>query len=622
MLAYNGKILKVNLKRQEIEEETLDKELYSNYLGGSGLAARLFLDRLSAERDALSEDNPLIFMSGPLTGTRLPGCATRFSVVAQSPLTGIWGEASCGGSFGIQLKQAGFDGVILEGAASEPLYLWIDEGKVELRDAQALWGKDTYSVTDNLKSLSKETGKEVTVLAIGPAGEKKVLFANLVNDKGSVAGRAGLGAVMGSKNLKAICIRGSKKVDFANQEGLDNLRRELLAKMKENIAIQGLTAFGTDSAMDLGMMMGDVPTKNWQLGVWDEGGEKLSGPAMADTILVKGHACYGCPVACKRIVKVEEGQYKLREGPGPEYETVAALGTLCYNQDLNSVAKANEICNKQGMDTISCGATIAFAIECYEKGLLSENDTDGLKLNWGNSEAIVKLVEKIGKREGLGDLLAQGSKRAAQKIGKNAADFLVEVKGLEAPMHDPRAFHGMGLAYATSNRGACHVNSSQMWVEQGYVFYEELGIAGPYTEQESKGKAELNVQTQNLGSIFNSACICLFAGIPFSDGDILGMLNFSTGFELSLNEMMRLGERVWLLKRGINNLLGVTKADDRLPGRILTALSEGGAAGSKPDLELMLKEFYPLRGLSEQGRPEREKLESLGLYDLAKRLYG
>jgi aldehyde:ferredoxin oxidoreductase len=494
------------------------------------------------------------------------------------------------------------------------VYLFIEDGKYELKDAEFLWGKDNYQVCDILKNIYKGS----SVISIGQAGENKVLFACIANDKGNFSGRCGLGAVMGEMKLKAIVGRGTKKIDFAEEEKLQELRKKLINKIKENIAVQSLSAFGSDSAMELGMMLGDVPIKNWQLEIWEEGSQNLSGPAMADTILVKQHSCFACPVGCKRVVKVEE-PYNVEEGPGPEYETCASFGTLCYNKDLKAVAKINELCNRYGLDTISTGATIAYAIEAYEKGFLKE--TDGIKLEWGNPEIILKLLEKIVRREGIGELLSLGSKRVAEKLGKDAEEFLLEVKGLELPMHDPRAFHGMGLAYATSNRGACHVNSSCMFVEQGYVFYPEIGLEGPYSEKSSEKKAELNLITQNLGQIMNSACICLFAGIPFSAEDILSSLNFTTGFNFSMEEMLKTGERIWYLKRGINNLLGITKKDDRLPGRILKPVSEDTTLHSPPDIEFMLKEFYKLRELTENGYPRKEKLEKLNLKDLAEKLY-
>ena len=641
MKSYNGKILEVDLTKKRFNELFIKEEVYKNYIGGSGLAAKLLFDNydfkgrtlsnrnsLSSKSELLSKDsisqnyalspeNMLIFMTGPLTATKLPGCATRFSVCGISPLTGIWGESSCGGSFGVQLKQAGFDGVIIKGASNSPVYIKIIDGNVEIKDASRLWNKDTYEVYDILK---RDEGVNTSV-SIGIAGENKVLFANIANEPGNYAGRCGLGAAMGSKKLKAIGVKGTKRIEFADSVKINELRKELIEKQKKNIAVETLKAFGTDGAMTFYMMLGDVPIKNWNLGLWDEGGDALSGMAMAESILVKGRTCLGCPVACKRVVKIDKGKYKMNEGPGPEYETCSSFGTLCFNSDLKAVAKINELCNMYGMDTISCGGTIAFAIECAESGILK--DTNDLKLSFGDADVILRLVDMIARREkGIGNLLADGSKKASKKIGKDSEKFLVEVKGLEAPMHDPRAFHGLGLAYAVSNRGACHVNSFQMWVEQGFSFFPEIGLEGPYEGMISNGKAEVNAIAQNLGSIFNSACICFFAGIPFSATDILNCLNYATAFNYRLEDMMKVGERIWYLKRGINNLLGIKREDDRLPEKILTPTTEGAAAGSVPNIKLMLNEFYKIRGFDKKGIPKKEKLEELGLGSLADNLYG
>ncbi len=641
MKGYNGKILEVDLTSKIFRELIIKEELYRKYLGGTGLAAKILFDNYDFKRESLSpiktlssknkssdekilsssnslsSEDLLIFMTGPLTATRLPGCATRFSVCSISPLTGIWGEASCGGRFGIQLKKAGFDGIVIKGVSDSPVFIKIVDGNVEIKDASRLWNKDTYEVYDILR---KEEGV-ATSLSIGIAGENKVLFANIANEPGNYAGRCGLGAVMGSKNLKAIGVKGTKSIEFADSKKIDKLRKNIIEKQRENIIVQTLKEFGTDGGLPVLMMLGDVPIKNWNLGVWDEGSEELSGMNMSETILINKKACFGCSISCKRAVKVNEGKYKIEKGPGPEYETCASFGTLCYIDDLKAVTKINELCNRYGMDTISCGGTIAFAIECAEAGILK--NTNGLKLSFGDADAILKLVEMIAKRDkGIGNLLADGSKKASKKIGKESEKFLVEVKGLEVPMHDPRAFHGLGLEYAISNRGACHVNSYQMFVELGQAFYPEIGLEGPYEGMESMGKARIVAITQNLGSIFNSTNICSLLGISFSATDILNSLSYSTGFNYTLEDMMKIGERIWYLKRGINNLLGIKRQDDRLPEKILIPTTEGAAAGSVPDIELMLNEFYKIRNFDKEGRPKREKLEELGLGSLADKLYG
>jgi len=616
---YAGKILEVDLTSGKISKASVDDKTLRKFIGGSGLAAKLFLDRVSPQAEPLSPQNTLFVMTGPLQGTNLPG-AGRLNVSAKSPLTNIWGEGNCGGTFGPELKFAGWDGIIIEGASDRPVYLSIDDDKVEIRDAADLWGKDSYETTDML--ADKAGGeKKVKVLAIGQAGENLVKYAAIVHDKADVIGRCGLGAVMGSKKLKAIVVKGTGKPDIAMPEDYNKAHRAALDVIKDSALARSLHDMGTDGALSLGMMMGDVPSKNWSLGENLEDSEALGGPEYSEKYLTRTHACYACPIACKRVVQVKEGPYKGDEQAGPEYETCCTFGTLVMNNDLAAVIKVNEMCNRYGLDTISCGSSIAFAIDCFENGLITEGDTEGVKLTWGNMESIFKMVDKIGRREGFGDTLAEGSRSAAKKIGKNAADFAVEVKGLEAPMHDPRGFHGMGLAYAMSNRGACHQQHMVVYVEQGVNVYPEIGLKEDYEGQTSEGKAEMTMICENLGMVCSSAVFCNFAMALLKVNDLVEFLRTTAGFDYTLDEVMECGERVWLLKRGLNNLMGVTAADDRLPKKILTAVQEGAAAGSVPDIESMLKEYYELRKLNANGYPSREKLEDVGLSDLARRLY-
>ncbi|MEW6203241.1 MAG: aldehyde ferredoxin oxidoreductase family protein [bacterium] len=622
MAGYWNKILEVDLTNGVLKDVAVSDEIYRDYMGGCGIGAWLLAQMIDKDTDPFSPDNPLIFMTGPLTGSVLPGCATRFDVISRSPQTGIFGESSCGGSLGVQLKRAGYDGIIITGASATPVSLRIDDGEAAIEDASDLWGLCSYDTADRLKEKIKgEAGKSPSVAAIGQAGENLVRFAAIVNDKGNLAGRTGLGAVMGSKKLKAVAVWGTKKVPFADAAMIDELRKELTGKIKESIAVQSMTAFGTNAAMDLVAMTGDLPIQNWKTGSWDDGVSKINGPTMSDTILTRNHSCYGCPVGCKRVVKVEDDKYAVPEGPGPEYETVAGFGTMLLIDNLNALARINWLCNRYGMDTITCGSTIAFLCECVENGLVSDEQMGGIKLHWGDADAAITLVEKTARREGIGNILAEGSAAAAKKIGGNAEDFITTVKGLESPMHDPRGFHGQALAYATSSRGACHVNAMEMFVEQGYVFYPDLGLGTPLDSQQSEGKGFMVVKTEDFGCIFNAACICHFPAIAFSEHDILNMLNAATGFNYTLEEMMRVGERMWVLKRALNNMFGVTRADDMLPKRMLMPVEDGPAAGSVPDMEVMLKEFYALRELDDQGRPSKKKLESLGLGYMVEKIY-
>jgi aldehyde:ferredoxin oxidoreductase len=618
MASYKGKILEVNLANGSIAHSTLEQDILRRFIGGSGLAAKLFLDRVSPDVDPLSGENILFIMTGPLAGTALPG-VSRLAAGFKSPLTNIWGESNCGGNFGPELKFAGYDGIAIAGISDRPVYLFIDDDRVEIRDASDLWGRDIYETTDLLKERIGGR-RSAKVLAIGPAGENLVSYASAINDKDAVLGRCGTGAVMGAKKLKAIAVRGSGKVEPARPAEFEKLRKHIMEKVRASATTYKLRKYGTDGGMVDGAMSGDLPIKNWSLGKNLALASKIDGATLSEKYLTRTHACYGCPVACKRVIRVEEGPYDVDEGPGPEYETCASFGSLLMVDDLAGIVKANEVCNRYGLDTISCGASIAFAIDCFENGIIGKQDTDGIELKWGDMGAILKMVDKIARRDGFGDTLAEGSKRAAQKIGRNAYNNAIEVKGLELPMHDPRAGHGLGLAYATSVRGGCHLTHIVAYTETGTFVAPEIGLHGDYDPKTSEGKAEMTIVSENLAMVVNSAIICQFVLLSLSVGDVLDMLRTTTGFDYDLKEMMECGERTWLLKRGLCNLMGVGAADDRLPQRILTPTNEGGAAGSVPDIDLMLKQYYKLRPLDAEGRPTREKLHSLGLSDLAARL--
>lgn len=619
MGGYVGNILEIDLRTGKKEKISIEEEERRKFLGGSGLAARIFFDSFDPKVDPLAPGNPLIVMTGPVVGTRFPG-TSRFAVCGKSPLTGIWGEGTCGGNFGPELKFAGMDGIIFKGASPSPVYLVIEDDQIEIRDAKDLWGMDNYSATDFLKERHGKE-KRPKILSIGPAGENLVKFAAICNDKGDFIGRTGMGALMGSKKLKAVVVKGTKKVEISFPEEYATLRKSLIVKSRDAVLAQSFRSMGTDAGMDLGMMTGDVPIKNWMIGEDFQLSANLGGPSLTEKYLAKSHACSFCPVACKRIVKVEDGPFKTEEGPGPEYETCCTFGTLIMNDDLAGVIKANEWCNRYGVDTISCGATIAFAMEAFEKGLINKNDTDGIDLTWGNISGAIELLHKIAKKEGIGALLSEGSREAAKRLGKGADEFTVEVKGLEAPMHDPRGFHGMGLAYMTSIRGACHLMHLALGVEQGITTYLEAGFQENYTGQTSEGKAEVIKLCEDLGLPCNSLVICEFVAWTLSANDLAEMVRVTTGFDFTLKDLLACGERTWLLKRGLGNMMGVRSRDDRLPKRILTPLKEGAAAGSIPDVEKLLREYYEIRGLDEGGRPKKEVLIKAGLEVLAKRLH-
>ena len=614
---YAGRFLHVDLTNGRCSPFTVEDDRLRKFIGGSSLGAKLLLDGYPLDADPLAPESPLMVMTGPMVGSGFPG-TSRFAVCAKSPLTGIWGESACGGTFGPELKKAGYDGIVITGRAEKPVVLSIVEGEAKLTDASGLWGKDIYETTD----LLKEADKRAKTLVIGPAGENLVRFAAIGNDKGHFVGRTGLGAVMGAKRLKAISVRGEEKLPKADEARFRELQREAVQQIKDSALAGSLHAMGSDANMDIGMINGDVPVKNWSVGEDFDLSSALSGPTLSETYLTRAHACAHCPVACKRVVKVPDGPFQTEEGPGPEYETCGTFGTMIMNRDLAGVIKANEICNRLGMDTISCGAAIAWAMELFEKGTLTVKETDGLDLAWGNMESVLALLPRIARREGFGDLLAQGSLAAARKIGGGAVDAVVHVKGLDLPMHDPRGFHGMGLAYMMSNRGACHLQHAVLATEQGMASWPQLfPMKDDYKGTTSEGKAELVFHSENYGILGNSLSICHYLTDCLKPETIRDAFNAITGFGLDFDGLMACGARDWTLKRGINNLLGVTEKDDVLPKRIMTPLKEGAGAGSVPDVEKLKREYYALRGLDERGFPREEKLRELGLDDLRERLY-
>jgi aldehyde:ferredoxin oxidoreductase len=618
MAGYAGSLLQVRLDSGVIDHIGLAEETRKRFIGGGGLGAWLYLEGFRPELDPLSPENPLMILNGPLTGTGFPG-TSRFSVCAKSPLTGIWGECSVGGTLGPALRKAGLDGIIFLGTSPKPVCLVIDDQRIELRDARELWGRDIYETTDG---LNEKLGKDFNIFCIGPAGENLVRFASISNDKAHFAGRTGLGAVMGSKLLKAVAVRGSGEPGLADEPAFRAARSAVMAAIKQSVPAQSLREMGTDGAMDLGMMTGDVPIRNWSRGQDLELSAALGGPTLKDRFLVRNHACSNCTIACKRVVEVKDGPYRVQAGPGPEYETCCTFGTMICNGDLAALIKANELCNRLGLDTISCGATIAFAMECFEKGLLGPAETGGLDLAWGDMQAVISLLPLIARRQGLGALLADGSAGAAARLGGRAADFTVTVKKLELPMHDPRGFHGMGLAYAYSSRGACHLQHAVLPVEQGFISLPELGLKDDYIGQSSQGKAAMVAICEDYGLLLNCVCQCHFVNFATPPAELLAALNAATGWTFNLDGLLECGRRIWQLKRGLVNLMGVRDEADRLPGRVMSALEEGGAAGSVPDLELMKREYKQIRGLDSDGIPRREILLGLGLPTLAQRLHG
>lgn len=617
MYGYVERLLYINLSDNTIKIDSLDEKLARKFIGGSSLAARILYNRISPNIDPFDLENVLVFMTGPVTGTLVP-TSGRYVVCTRSPLTGIWAESHASGFWGAELKFAGFDGIVIDGKAESPVYLWIHNGEVEVKSASHLWGKDAYETEGLIKrELDNEDAK---VVSIGIAGEKLVRFASVINDTGRAAGRCGTGAVMGSKMLKAIAVYGDKtsKIPIAKERMLRDYLKRIYVHIRSNPMVQIYASYGTDGEMEVFHEYGDVPIKYFRQGLWSEGIKKISGETMSKTILKKQWACYRCPIACGRSVKVDENPYSM-EGAGPEYETCAAFGSLCLNDNLNSIAKANDLCNRYGIDTITTGSVIAFAMECYEKGLITQKDTGGIELEWGKPEVIIRMIHKIGKKEGIGEILSEGVKKAAERIQRGSEDFALHVKGLEIPMHDPRAFKGMGLHYATSHRGACHLRGNTLGIEVGGRI-PDLGIHERYERFKTEGKARIVCIMQNWYEVLDSLILCKFLSVsPASTATILSMV---TGWTVKLPELLQAGERSWNLKRAFDIRCGISRDDDTLPKRFLKEpLQDGGCQGEVVNLEEMLFEYYKLRGWSENGVPTEEKLKALDLDDVANDLW-
>lgn len=607
---YVGKILEVDLEARTTKVVPLDPAMARDYVGGSGLAARILLEEASPDLDPLGPANSLALFTGPLTGTIVP-TSNRFAAVAKSPLTGLFGESDCGGSWGGELKRAGFDGVIVRGRASSPVYLWVCDGEAEIRDASAIWGADSWQTDEAVKA---ETDQRASVACIGPAGEQLVRYAAIMSEgrDGRAAGRAGLGAVMGSKRLKAIAVRGTGAVPVADPAGLRASIKEWSPKLRSGA--EGMHKYGTSGGTPTHDAMGNLPEQNWRVGSWPEGAKRISGVTLAERgILVDTYACRGCVIGCGRVVQVESGPYAMEKSAGPEYETVAMLGSICLVDDLEAICKANEVCNRLGIDTISTGAAIAFAMEAYEKGLITREEA-GIELEWGSAEALLELTRQIGERRGLGRLLGEGVRRAAAELGNGAAEFAIEVKGLEPPAHDPRAFFGNAVAFATSARGACHLSSFTHAYER-VLAMPEFGYDAPVDRFDPDPKPALVARGQELMGMFDSLKACkflLFGGARTPQ--LIEWTNQVTGWDMDQEEFFRTGERVFTAKRLYNLRSGATSADDSIPKRFLTEpRPEGSAAGKIPPFQGMLAEYYRLRGWTEQGVPTQSKLAELGL---------
>ena len=597
---YMGKILRVNLTTGKISEEPINEELARKFIGARGYAGKIVFDEVPANSDPLGPDNKLIFATGPLTLTTAP-TGGRYDVVTKSPLNGVIAGSNSGGFFGPELKKAGYDFLIVEGKSNKPVYLWVTDDKVEIKDASHIWGKDTHVTTDTI--LSELGDKNIKVACIGPAGENLVKFAAVINDKARAAGRTGVGAVMGSKMLKAVAAKGTKRAPIANPEKFKEALRVAMDKIKTNgVTSQGLPTYGTMVLNHIIDEHGLYPTNNFQKGTFDKI-DNVSGEKLKDTYLVRNKACYACPISCGRVSKLPDME---EETEGPEYETSWAFSADCGIDDLAAVIKANDQCNKMGLDTIATGATIACAMELYEKGLLKKDELGNApELKFGNTETILAYPELMAKRIGFGDKLAEGSYNFASMYGH--PELSMSVKKQEIPAYDPRGAQGHALEYATSNRGGCHV--------RGYMISPEiLGLPEKLDPFVVEGKGKWVKTFQDLTAVIDSAGLCLFTSFALNAEDYTNLLAAVTGFDYTVDEVMTAGDRIWNLEKLWNLKIGLTKKDDYLPPRFLNEpLPDGAAKGQVVHLDALLSDYYKVRGWNEEGVPTSEKLKELGL---------
>ena len=588
---YADRVLRVNLTRRTVEDLPYRKEWKEHYVGGRGLGVRLVYDLVDPSTDPLGDGNAIVLAAGPLTGSGMP-LGSRHSVVTKSPLTGTLASSSSGGFFGTELKRAGVDAVVVEGRSIAPVYLWIRDGACEIRDASAFWGITTDRTIDG---IAKDLGEpKARIACIGPAGERLARVASIMNDRGRAAGRGGMGAVLGSKRLKAVAVRGDGKIPRGNPGEFSRVRDAVREKIETSGMNRGsLRRYGTAGILSLINEAHLLPTRNFQVSHFEKA-EAISGERLAEAILQRVTACYSCSVACGRETKAAGVT-----GQGPEYETLWAFGPACGVANLTSIARANYLCNELGLDTISTGSTIACAMELSARGYIRED------IRFGDDQAVVNLVRLMGYREGIGDALAEGSFRFASAAGH--PELSMSVKRQELPGYDPRGLQGQGLEYATSVRGACHVYGNM-------VYPEVFGVPVKLDPSVDEGKAEWVKRLQDLAAALDSAGVCLFTFRALSAADYAAMVSAVTGMPLDEEGLLQAGERIWNLQRLFNTRAGFSKKDDTLPRRLMEEpISTGAAAGRVWRREPLLSEYYRVRGWDEEGRPTQEKLAALGI---------
>ncbi|MGY5860350.1 MAG: aldehyde ferredoxin oxidoreductase family protein [Candidatus Thorarchaeota archaeon] len=621
---YAGHYLEVDLTKGVVHKKEMEKEWARLYLGGTGVSSKILWERTTNETDPLSPENVLVVGTGPLTGVMFSPSG-RMMFAARGPLTGVWAESHVGGFMGPEMKYAGFDFVIINGRSEKPVYLFLRDGKAELLDASHLWGQETDKTTMMIREDHKDPSIETAV--IGPAGENQVLYGAIIVDFYRAAGRAGLGTVMGSKNLKGIAASGSLGLEAYDMEKYLEANAREMEKLKDPIwkdSLASLRKYGTTDLVAIINEIGRLPTKNHWTGFYEHA-EDIGPEIIAEKYRIAQEACHGCAVGCKYVIRVKGGDYPTDPIGGPEYETLMAFGSNCLNNNVESVFHLGKRCDLLGLDTISCGKTIGFAMELYEKGILTKKDTDGLDLSWGNHEVQAELVEMIAKREGIGKILANGVRKAAEQIGGDAWKYAVHVKGLEASGQDPRAHQSIGLTYATNVRGADHLRSISCIEELGYpkIAADRFGAdkAEAILEIMSpKHKGEVVWDVEDLYALVDSAVICKYATMwppVFYYDTFVNVIPALTGMEEwgDAKYVRTAGQRISHLRRAFNHRIGITRKEETLPPRLLSEpMPTGPSKGGLPDLDEMLDEYYEFRGCDrETGYPKEAKLKELQL---------
>ncbi len=612
MKGFVGKLLVVNLSSKEISEEVIDDSIAENFLGGAGYACRYLYDKIDKDTDPLSPDNILMFMTGLFCGSNVP-TSGRFVACAKSPLTGIWGESNCGGFFGPELRKTGYDGIVIKGASESPIYLEINDNGAEIKDASSLWGKGIFETT---KILKEKSGSQLTrVACIGQAGENLVKFA-IIGSEEKAAGRTGMGAVMGSKKLKAITVRGAKrKYETAEPDEFKAAVKAATDNLMSSFTTQMMGSLGTSGVVDMYNASGELPIKYWTLGTW-EGAFNISGSTAFEKIFSGSFPCFSCPIGCAKRAVIKEGEYKTdNEIEAAEYETVAGFGSMILNDNLEAIQKANYLCNDYGIDTISGSSTIAFIYYLFNNGKINSDDINGLEPKWGEITPALELIKMIALKEGIGDVMAEGSDKVGHKFNI-PQDEIATVYGMEIPYHDLRRMFGMAVSYALATpRGPCHTSCDPYLILLG-VALDDFGI-NPNVDwyQDDAAMAEFCARIQDYRAIYSALIVCSFANQPPTM--ILDILTKAAGLNLTMEDFKILGERIYMVKRLFNLKMGITPADDRLPKIVLNPVNEGGSAGKTPNFEQLKEAYYKYRTFdSKTGYPKQDKLEKLGLDNL------